>query len=254
MDWKEHFDKDIAYHAATAHEYDAVVVHPREYLNELLFRELREGIVPGGTMLDLGCGTGHAILAFGSGFQSVTGVDHSRDMLRQARRNLSARGISNAVLVEADIFGFLDGLASRVDFVSAIGCLHHLPPSTLPGLLGRIHRHMAAGAQLLLADPIAVDLSAQPAEIEEWNRDSVMANLSFSSEQEEADEAPLDHEFLLSSLQDAGFGVTYSCRGWEIFPHQLPASIADREKISELHRRFGSTGNVLCLLCLKTGD
>jgi ubiquinone/menaquinone biosynthesis C-methylase UbiE len=92
VNWGEHFKKDIAYHAATAHEYDSVVVDTRECFNELVFAGVEPLIGPGEAMLDLGCGTGHSILRFGSRFKTVLGVDHSLEMLRCARANLSARG------------------------------------------------------------------------------------------------------------------------------------------------------------------
>ena len=36
----EHFDRDIRYHAAIAHEYDAVITQPRAFPNDLLFGAL----------------------------------------------------------------------------------------------------------------------------------------------------------------------------------------------------------------------
>jgi hypothetical protein len=103
-----------------------------------------------------------------------------------------------------------------------------------------------------LADPIAVDLSQQPGEIIDWNARSVMAKLHFSVPVEEADEAPLDQEALRASLAQEGFETIYTFRGWELFPHHLPADDADRRHIARLHARHGSSGNVLCLLLRKT--
>ena len=46
----EHFDRDIRYHAAIAHEYDAVITQPRAFPNDLLFGALDPLIVPGARM------------------------------------------------------------------------------------------------------------------------------------------------------------------------------------------------------------
>jgi len=251
MDWKQHFQKDIAYHAATAHEYDAVVVDPRACLNDLLFRDIHTRIRPGNRMLDLGCGTGHATAAFGGNFLAVLGVDHSREMLAQALENLRKRDIHHATLIEQDLFVFLESVVNGFDLVTSIGCLHHLPPSIIPNLFNKIHNCLNKEGQLIIADPIMVDLSMQPAEIIGWNRESVAAGLGFSSEADEADEAPLDHEFLCQGLLNAGFEISYQRRAWEIFPHHLPATAGDQESIAELHQRFGDNGNVVCMLCHK---
>ena len=80
-------------------------------------------------------------------------------------------------------------MVSRFDFITAIGCFHHLPPETFDDLLGRIFDCLVPGGQLLIADPIEVDLSRQPEEIARWNAGSVAAGLAFTSDAEEADEA-----------------------------------------------------------------
>lgn len=251
MTWTNHFRKDIAYHALTAHEYDSVVVDPRKYLNELLFRKLDPHISAGSRMLDLGCGTGHSIQRFGRKFKAVLGVDHSEEMLNQATINLQAAEIHHATLINQDIFTFLDSAASQFDLVTSIGCLHHLPPITISILLKKVHRCLKNDGQLLLADPIAVDLCSQPKAVIEWNSASVMVGRQFSNEAEEADEAPLDYGDLCASLSGAGFFITYESRGWELFPHRLPATAEDKLAIEELHERYGESGNVLCLLCRK---
>ena len=61
MGWEKHFEKDIACHAETAGEYDAVIVEPRELVNELLFRDFHRDIPGGGRMLDLGSGSGNVL-------------------------------------------------------------------------------------------------------------------------------------------------------------------------------------------------
>ena len=103
----DHEEKDIVYHAAIAHEYDSVIVQPRELANEILFGRIEEAIPSGGRMLDLGCGTGHSVLRFGRRFDAVIGVDHSPEMLAQARDKLESAQTDNTVLLCQDLFDFI---------------------------------------------------------------------------------------------------------------------------------------------------
>ncbi|MEE4294443.1 MAG: class I SAM-dependent methyltransferase [Xanthomonadales bacterium] len=247
----QHAEKDIRYHAATAHDYDAVVVHPRELANEILFGEIEAAIPQGGRMLDLGCGTGHSVLRFGQRFDAVVGVDHSPEMLAQALAKLETSQSNNVVLLCQNLFDFIGSVTTRFDFITAIGCFHHLQPETLPGVLRSVSRILRPGGRVLIADPIRVDLSKQPAEVAEWNAASVAIGLDFTSDEEEADEAPLDHAALIDALSGAGLEPVAETRGWELFPHALPPSAEDRREITRLHRAFGSSGNVLCTVYRK---
>jgi 2-polyprenyl-3-methyl-5-hydroxy-6-metoxy-1,4-benzoquinol methylase len=53
-----------------------------------------------GRLLDLGCGTGQIALPLASRFEEVVGVDVSREMLAEARREAAAAGVSNVRWVE----------------------------------------------------------------------------------------------------------------------------------------------------------
>lgn len=248
MNWSKHFEKDIAYHAATAHEYDAVVVEPRQVMNDLLFEDFSERITGGERMLDLGTGTGHSIIRFGDRFGQVTGVDHSEEMLGSAKTNFAAMGLNHVSLVVKDMFSFLQEDGHKYQFVSAIGCLHHLPPSTIGDLLRDIHSHLSDDGLLLIAEPVHADQSVPPAEISEWNTHSVAHSLRFSSDAEEADEDPLDYEQLCQSLNNAGFEVVLEKRVWELFPHNLPASAEDKAAMKSFYERYQEGGDVLCAL------
>jgi SAM-dependent methyltransferase len=56
-----------------------------------------------GRLLDLGCGTGRTMLAFGQRGCDVTGVDLSPPMLARAREKLDAAGLTKARLFEGNI-------------------------------------------------------------------------------------------------------------------------------------------------------
>ena len=251
MNWKPHFDKDIAFHAATAHAYDGIVVTPREAMNRLLFEPFLAQITGGERMLDIGCGTGHSIRRFGPRYRSVTGVDHSAEMLACAAENLSVAGIRHATLIRQDAFIFLKSLVSDFDLVTAIGFLHHLPAETLGELLRLTADRVAPGGLLMVAEPIAIDVTTQPEEIVRWNQASVAAGVDFDTEVEEADEAPIEQDLLEKSLENAGLSVLRRQRAWELFPHHLPPSERDLAEIARLHGLHGDSGNVLCLLCRK---
>lgn len=248
MEWSEHYDKDIAFHAATAAEYDELIVRPREPLNELLFKPFEEAIPNGARMLDLGTGTGHAVLRFAERFEAVVGVDHSPAMLQLADRKLRAASLRHAVLFQQNMQAFIDSVISRFDFVTAVGCLHHLPAQAIAPLLRSVFTVLKPGGRLLIAEPVVVDLSQQPREIIDWNAQSVVAGRDFCTDVEEADEAPIDHKLLAEGLSSMGFEPVMERRAWELFPRELPPSRDDLAAIESLHRQFGASGNVLATM------
>ena len=106
MDWQQHRDKDRRYHDAIGAEHHQIVVTPSALLDELLFRKIERTVRAGNRMLDVGCGTGHMLLRFGSSFQELTGVDHSRTMLNAAAADLAENNLK-AKLIEADAIQFI---------------------------------------------------------------------------------------------------------------------------------------------------
>jgi SAM-dependent methyltransferase len=92
-----------------------------------------------GTALELGCGTG-ALLAGLAGSYSVTGVDHSPEMLA-----LAARAVPGAQLLRADITAV--SLPSQFDVVICMfDTLNHV--MTMDGWLavfGRAYEHLSDG-------------------------------------------------------------------------------------------------------------
>ena len=123
----QHAQKDILYHEVIASEYDSVVVAPRAVVNDFVFSLCDAFIHPGRTMLDLGCGTGHASLRFGKMFQSVVAVDHSHAMLQVARQNLHTVGINHVEIIQQDVLSFLRSRHSlSADAIFCIGFFHHL--------------------------------------------------------------------------------------------------------------------------------
>ncbi len=70
---------------------------------ERLHDAFRDGtaIGPGARLVDVGCGPGIVALTFADLFAEVVGVDPDREMLEEAARDASARGIDNASWVHA---------------------------------------------------------------------------------------------------------------------------------------------------------
>ncbi len=80
--------------------------------------------VPGGTLLDLGCGEGrHCFAAQRLGFR-VTGIDYEPLALRRARNLARVRHVTGIKFRKADVFS-LPFPPRRFDVVLDYGCLHH---------------------------------------------------------------------------------------------------------------------------------
>ncbi len=125
-------------------EYDQfgeVVQVPVHHFNALsISRLLREG----GTVLDLGCGSGRLLarLAQGRPDVRIIGLDLSEPMLETGRRLLAQQGLTERVeLRRADITTFDAEVSERPDVVCCNLALHQLPnEDLLTQCLGAISR------------------------------------------------------------------------------------------------------------------
>lgn len=84
----------------------------------------------GGFVLDLGSGSGQFLgyLAQLRPDLRIMGLDLSPQMVALGQRDLEERGLSERVaLREGDMTRFLDNVPGRVDVVSSVFSLHHLP-------------------------------------------------------------------------------------------------------------------------------
>lgn len=101
-------------------------------------------IVPNGTVLDIGCGTGYPIAHYLSsrGF-SVTGIDGSREMTAKAK----ALGLPNATFLNQDILNFSS--ENRYDGVIAFDSLWHIAKSGQAGAYRKISSLMKDGAYFI---------------------------------------------------------------------------------------------------------
>jgi SAM-dependent methyltransferase len=246
--WKEHFDQDIAFHRKTAAIYDHVNTEPRTLATDLLFAPFERHVVPGATMLDLGCGTGHMLLRYAARFRRAVGVDHSQEMLDLARARVPAVAAGRCALVKSDFLEFLDSDRNQYALVSCVGCLHHLPGEAFDAFFRRVRGRLEPNGLLLLAEPVATGGRAPPPSVARWNAKSVMATRAALMPMEESDEAPIAEDVLLA--RPAGYGLRRVAvsRWWELFQRSVPASLLDHIALRILHARYGSTGNVVAAL------
>jgi SAM-dependent methyltransferase len=109
------------------------------------------------TVLDVGCAAGHTALAFAPHVREVVGVDLSRDMLAEAARQATARGITNVRWEEASAAAlpYADG---AFDIVACRMVVHHFP-SLIPSLT-EMARLLKRGGQFIVVDIISPEDAA----------------------------------------------------------------------------------------------
>jgi len=93
----------------------------------------------GGRILDLACGSGRLLGLLGAGRPDIEGIgiDLSEPMLSLGRANL--RELGRFDLRYGDMTSFVDAVPERIDLVTCVSALHHLPdPSALTKALAEI--------------------------------------------------------------------------------------------------------------------
>jgi SAM-dependent methyltransferase len=113
---------------------------PVHYFNALGISRL---LPDGGTLIDLGCGSGRLLagLARGRPDVRIIGLDLSEPMLDTGRQLLEREGIGNVELRRGDVTAFDAELVERPDVVSCNWTLHQLPSEELAsGCLSAIAR------------------------------------------------------------------------------------------------------------------
>jgi SAM-dependent methyltransferase len=94
----------------------------------------------GSAVLDLGCGTGRDTRALIDAGMTVTAIDGSPEMGREAEKRL-------AIPVRVQLFEDLDDVAA-FDGIWANASLLHVPRTGLPDVLRRVHRALKPNALL----------------------------------------------------------------------------------------------------------
>lgn len=107
------------------------------------------GPMPTGRALDFGCGVGRLVIPFARRFSSVTGVDVSPSMIREAEQNCAERGVDNArfILSGGDD---LPNVSGSFDLVNTIIVLQHIQPERGYRVIGRLLDIVAGGGAIAL--------------------------------------------------------------------------------------------------------
>lgn len=114
--------------------------------DENLAQWIRDGRVPAGRAIELGCGHArNAIFLAGSGF-TVDAVDHSRTAIAWAQERVTASGAAVS-LIHASVFD-LQLPRGGYDFVYDSGCFHHIAPHRRTQYVDLVVRALKPGGRL----------------------------------------------------------------------------------------------------------
>jgi SAM-dependent methyltransferase len=103
-----------------------------------------------GTALDLGCGTGHALLMLkGMGFERVIGVDISERMVQEAKALIAGAGADQEISVlRADVTNLEMIETGSVDACTALGVIEYLTDDA--SLLSEVYRILKPGGAAVI--------------------------------------------------------------------------------------------------------
>lgn len=110
---------------AKAEFFESGRVHV-EYVMQMIHQYINPRFVPR-RALDFGCGVGRLVVPFAKIAQEVTGIDVSKAMLDEARKNCAEMGIANVVLAESD--DRLSKVTDSFDLVHSYIVFQHIPPA-----------------------------------------------------------------------------------------------------------------------------
>ena len=102
----------------------------------------------GGSVLELGCGTGHKLIPIAADGHPSVGVDFSSEMLAEARRKADERGVAVEWL-QGDMRDFDLGRTFDFVFITANSLLHLQEAEDLLGCFRSVRRHLAPGGRFV---------------------------------------------------------------------------------------------------------
>lgn len=113
-----------------------------------IVRRWAADLPPGGSVVDIGCGTGRpiAVALAGAGL-TVAGIDPSPTLLAAFRHALPGAPAACETAEESGYFG------RRFDGAVAIGLLFLLPPATQATVIGRVAKALRPGGRFLFSAP-----------------------------------------------------------------------------------------------------
>lgn len=103
----------------------------------------------GGSVLELGSGTGHKLIPIAADGHPCTGLELSPAMLAEARRKAAERGVE-VEWVQGDMRELDLGRTFDLVIIAANSLLHLQTSEELVGCLRSVRRHLAPGGRLVL--------------------------------------------------------------------------------------------------------
>lgn len=103
----------------------------------------------GGTVLELGCGTGGKLIPIAADGHACVGMDLSAEMLAEAERKAGERGVA-AEWVQGDMREFDLGRTFDLVFIAANSLLHLHDAASLVSCFASVRRHVAPGGRFAL--------------------------------------------------------------------------------------------------------
>lgn len=249
----DHKEKDLQFHAQTAHVYDYTQVEPREIANEILFRKIVKKIKPGALMIDLGCGTGHMMVRLQPRFDAIIGVDHSDAMIAEARKKsrLDTPAIS---FIQSDVEAFLASYTGRQpQLISIVGFLHHVEKDDLYRILERAFEMLLPGGQIVIAEPIKTDKRSRL--IEHVQKRGILhkrCKEAMPADIEHADEEELDEAVLIEAMVSSGFEISETARGHDICHWNDPPAFWEKPATELLQFMCRGNEEVIAILADKS--
>jgi SAM-dependent methyltransferase len=116
------------------------------------------------TVLDVACGGGIVVCAFGPHVRRATGIDVTPAMLEQAQRLAAEKGLTNVEWRQGDVNSLPFGDGSFTIMVTRFSVHHFADPAAV---LREMARVCAPGGRVVVVDMYA---SADPAKAAEFNR------------------------------------------------------------------------------------
>jgi demethylmenaquinone methyltransferase/2-methoxy-6-polyprenyl-1,4-benzoquinol methylase len=145
------------YYARRAAEYEHIYLRPERQADLAALHAAIETACADREVLDVACGTGYFTLSAARRARSVMGIDANDETLAIAR----SKGIANAQFAMADAYA-IPSPSQPYDGALVTFWWSHIPRRRIEEFLRGLHRHLAPGANVLIADNTYVDGNSTP--------------------------------------------------------------------------------------------
>ena len=145
-----HYHEYHGFHDIMAEDSDQTIVAAIDDKVIPLVPGLREKLEAGIDVLDVGCGKGHAMIAFAERFPNsrFRGYDFSADAIEKGRRIIEDKGLTNVKLEIVDMSDF--GEVGRYDLITTFDAVHDQKHPQL--LIKAIHGGLKPGGTYVMQD------------------------------------------------------------------------------------------------------